>query len=159
MSRLGGSSGQRHLALGCAVVSAAILLSARARADVVMGPPPLDDCPDGTRGSACFGHGTDVCVPDRCSSDDDCDTGQSCEELALCIGEHDCGGGETSATVEGRCEEGACSEGTCERIEVCTGGCDCDVSGPGSAGATPALLLLGACWMASRLRRRRGGPS
>jgi hypothetical protein len=141
--------------LAWAIVSVTLLSAAPVRADVIMGPRPADPCPDGMRGAACMGHGTDYCVFHHCTSDESCDNGATCEEVSLCMGTYDCGYGEPASAALGRCEEGACSEGTCEEVRVCTGGCDCNASGSGAAPQAPAALLLGVLVLARSIRRGR----
>jgi hypothetical protein len=152
------------------LMTTTLFLCADARADVVTGPPPPDDCPDGTSGSACFGHGTDFCVPVTCASDAACGEGQICREQELCIGQVDCGWGPPDAgptytdTVEGDCAGGAeCAEGSCETRRICVtdpvfdnaDGCRCAAVSPGrpGGGAFPVGLALVAALLLTARRR------
>ncbi len=111
-----------------------LVWSAAASADVV-GPMDSIDCPTGASESSC--HGSQYCSPDRCTDDDDCANGATCEELDLCMDTRTCGGWNTDEydEVEGACAgDGVCSEGTCESVMVCVpepifrdagGGCSC----------------------------------
>ena len=60
-----------------------------ARADAV-GPPPAD-CPAGSFGDSC--HGGPFCRPSTCESDAACAGGEICQEVKVCVGGVQCGGG------------------------------------------------------------------
>lgn len=154
-------------AMLCAL--AALLLVSIAEADAV--PPPPADCPAGSRGETC--HGGPHCRPKPCDVDADCSSGETCQDLDLCLGQVDCAGGwDPDAgphwvdTVEGSCANGAaCSRGTCQTTEVCAPppppaqstvveqGCGCRLParGPSPHGPLALALALLGLWT---LRRR-----
>lgn len=131
--------------------------AASAFGDVITGPPPEDDCPDGSRGTNCrgFGHGSDTCTPRSCSRNEDCDDGETCENTELCIDEVECGiegdaGPNYADHVAGSCEDGeSCSSGTCQTREVCltapvfnsAGGCGCSFVNDRSPRSWVAMLV------------------
>jgi len=59
-----------------------------ARADVV-GPAP-EDCPSGSFGDSC--HAGQFCRPSTCENDGACESGETCQEVKVCVGGIQCGG-------------------------------------------------------------------
>ena len=89
-----------------------------AAADAV--PPPPTNCVEGSYGETC--HGGPHCRPRACSDDGGCEPGESCQPLALCIDQIDCGGQGGPFFVDevtGSCPGGSCAEGTCQGTMVC----------------------------------------
>lgn len=154
------------------VFLAALLAAEVASADVITGPPPEDDCPEGSTGMNClgYGHGSDTCRPQTCTRDEDCGDEGICQNADLCIARVECGIEDPDAgptyqdDVVGSCEEGsACDEGTCQTLQVCAtapvfesaGGCDCASGGGGGSGAFPVLVFFGGVAFLGRILRRR----
>ena len=156
-----------------AVLCAGLMMfvGATAWADAV-GPKPTD-CMTGTRGATC--HGGEYCRPDNCTTNADCDPGENCEPLALCLGTIDCSGGWTpdaapslSTTVEDACPDGTCTSGTCSTEMVCVAevvdpppnpggiGCACRFATESPAASSAAgLTAVAGLFLGGLVFRRR----
>ncbi len=150
----------------------AALSSYPVHADVV-GPEPAT-CPDGSVPSTC--HGGPFCYPATCSSDADCDEGETCKDASLCTEPFDCGGGwggsAPSTNVLAACGSG-CAKGTCSTLKVCqqeggeggsggggddylVKGCTCSVEKAPTLGLAGTLALVaGLLAFTGRRRSRR----
>ena len=136
------------------------ITAAPAYADVVDSAP--DDCVEGTTPDTC--HGGPHCVPNRCTSDAECDGDFVCEEREYCVGVINCAGmlgpGEDPSdydrdVIEGECG-GECS-GACNVIRLCVpplpsgeGGGGCSTGGT-STGSALFLLALGIVLYSKRV--------
>ena len=138
-----------------------VLLPAVAAADVVPAPP--SDCPDGS--TARTSHAGGYCAPSTCSSDSDCEEGESCAEHPLCV-EQRTGysrGGEFQVNhAVASCAGGAsCPSGSsCETAKRCvspgaSGGGGCSTQGPGAVTTAAVVLSAVAIVAAVALLRKR----
>jgi hypothetical protein len=115
----------RMLTTSLVVVAALawLLATPAAQADVV--EPPPDDCPAGTEGSS--SHCGSYCWPQICVDSSDCTGGKTCQALALCLEQTECGSHwdpDAAPVIINKasrsCASGAaCASGTCETIDVC----------------------------------------
>ena len=158
---------------------AALSFASPARADVV-GPPP-DDCPVGTEGATC--HGGPYCSPVECTSDMECGSGETCNDLPFCVSTILCAGllppdanlmDYERAKVEAPCPTAnECTQGaTCKTLKVCVppeststsssgsgsaGSCGCRLAPSAPLEASFGALALAGLGAATALRRRQRG--
>jgi MYXO-CTERM domain-containing protein len=98
---------------GFGTVTALLISTTIALADVVSGPP--EDCPAGTWGAS--SHWGPYCTPARCPDSGECDDGKDCQSLGFCRIDL---GTTAVVAVDGYCSDAAdCRSGTCESHEVC----------------------------------------
>ena len=129
-------SARRSVILGGAILSLALLLPARARADFV--PPPPTDCPEGTMGATC--HGPQYCQPNTCKTNTDCGPGEVCEPRSICLGQVVCFGGIVGPDGGPSTFPQPAGGTPCSTSADCDGGATCTMQSlcitPGSSSAS-----------------------